>query len=108
MSISQVINDVQATVVLLNGKRLLQGGTDCIEQDNPVDAAVRHQGDIATRTVAVSALGLTLTSGLAPVELARGLGLHVLSRLPPLKRALIREGLAPANIDPTLMRRQRA
>ena len=51
MSIIQIVDDVQTAIVLLDGKRLLQRGTDCIEQNNAVHAAVRHHGDIAIRVL---------------------------------------------------------
>jgi 2-octaprenyl-6-methoxyphenol hydroxylase len=39
-----------------------------------------------------------------PVQLLRGLGLHALKTIGPLRRLAIREGLAPSYVTPRLMR----
>ena len=49
--------------------------------------------DAATRTLAVDALNRSLLSGLLPVQLAKALGLAALKALPPLRQAIMREGL---------------
>jgi 2-octaprenyl-6-methoxyphenol hydroxylase len=51
--------------------------------------------DVESRSFAVDALNRTLISGLPPVSLARGLALHALKGIAPLRRALIERGLAP-------------
>jgi 2-octaprenyl-6-methoxyphenol hydroxylase len=53
-----------------------------------------RRGDILTRTAAVDALNRTLLTGLLPVQAARGLGLFLLDRVPALRRAMMRQGLA--------------
>lgn len=61
-------------------------------------------GDVRSRSVAVDTLNRSLLSGLLPVTLARGLGLHVLASVPALRRAVIRQGLAADVALPSLMR----
>ena len=56
------------------------------------DAARRR--DVISRTAAVDALNRTLLSDLVPVQGIRGLGLFLLDRLPPLRRAIMRHGVA--------------
>ena len=51
-------------------------------------------GDIRSRTVAVDLLNRSLLTAFLPVQLARGLGLAVAGAVPPLRRLLIRQGLA--------------
>jgi 2-octaprenyl-6-methoxyphenol hydroxylase len=60
--------------------------------------------DIASRTTAVDLLNRSLLSDLLPVQLLRGLGLYLAGRVPPLRRFLMREGIAPAMARPRLMR----
>jgi 2-octaprenyl-6-methoxyphenol hydroxylase len=52
--------------------------------------------DVASRSLAVDALNRSLLSELLPVALARGFGLHALAAIPPLRRALVRQGLGAA------------
>jgi 2-octaprenyl-6-methoxyphenol hydroxylase len=51
--------------------------------------------DVATRSAAVSLMNASLLTNLAPVDLARGLGMAALDLLPPLRRLVMREGVAP-------------
>ncbi len=51
--------------------------------------------DIAERMIAVTGLNLSLLTPLAPVDAMRGLGLAALSRIGPLRRFVMREGLSP-------------
>jgi 2-octaprenyl-6-methoxyphenol hydroxylase len=57
------------------------------------DAA--RAGDILSRTTAVDALNRTLLTDFLPVQALRGLGLYAIDRVPMLKRAIMRQGLAP-------------
>ncbi|HXF53850.1 MAG TPA: FAD-dependent monooxygenase [Hyphomicrobiaceae bacterium] len=59
---------------------------------------------VAARSMAADALNRSLTLNLLPVDLARGLGLHMLAAFPALRRSLIRRGLEPAAERPRLMR----
>ncbi len=60
--------------------------------------------DIATRAWSIDLLNRSLLSGYLPVQLLRGLGLHALKTIGPLRRLAIREGLAPSYVSPRLMR----
>lgn len=63
-----------------------------------------RRADVKSRTFAVDLLNRTLLSGFLPVQSARGLGLYLLDRIGPLRRAVLREGVAPAASQPRLMR----
>lgn len=60
--------------------------------------------DIASRAWSIDLLNRSLLSGLLPVQLMRGAGLHALKAIKPLRQLVIREGLAPSFISPRLMR----
>lgn len=60
--------------------------------------------DIATRTVGVDLLSRSLLTDLLPVQAARSLVLHGLSRIAPMRRLVMRAGLAPPTELPSLMR----
>jgi 2-octaprenyl-6-methoxyphenol hydroxylase len=64
---------------------------------------IRH-ADVGSRALAVDLLNRSLLSDFLPVQSARGLGLYLLDRIGPLRRAVMREGSAPANNQPKLMR----
>lgn len=59
--------------------------------------------DVGSRTMAVDVLNRSLLSDFLPVQGARGFGLYLLDRIAPLRRAVMREGVAPA-AQPRLMR----
>ena len=46
----------------------------------------------------------SLLSDFLPIQGARGLGLYLVDRIGPLRRALMREGVTPALAAPRLMR----
>jgi 2-octaprenyl-6-methoxyphenol hydroxylase len=60
--------------------------------------------DIKSRSVAIDLLNRTLLSDFLPVQGARGLGLFLIDRIGPLRRAVLREGVAPSASQPRLMR----
>ncbi|MBX3522128.1 MAG: UbiH/UbiF family hydroxylase [Xanthobacteraceae bacterium] len=64
------------------------GGSDVMEAYD-----FTRRGDVRARAVAVEALGRSLLSGFLPVHMARGLGLEIASRVPFLRRGLMRGGL---------------
>ncbi len=66
-----------------------------------------RKGDVVTRMTAVDALNRSLLSDLVPVHLARGFGLHLLSAIGPLRRAVIAQGMAPSAL-PRMMRAAQA
>ena len=63
-----------------------------------------RRADVKSRTFAVDLLNRTLLSDFLPVQSARGLGLYLIDRIGPLRRAVLREGVAPAASQPRLMR----
>lgn len=62
----------------------------------------RRRADVGSRTLAVDLLNRMLLSDFLPVQGARGLGLYMLDRVGPLRRALMREGVAPGTNRPRL------
>jgi 2-octaprenyl-6-methoxyphenol hydroxylase len=74
---------------------------------DPGDAAAvydhRRRADIAGRTLAVDLLNRSLLSDFLAVQGLRGLGLYALDRIGPLRRAAMREGVAPHVGLPALM-----
>jgi 2-octaprenyl-6-methoxyphenol hydroxylase len=63
-----------------------------------------RRADIGSRTIAIGLLNRSLLSDFLLVQGARGLGLYLLDRAGPLRRAVMREGVAPAASQPRLMR----
>jgi 2-octaprenyl-6-methoxyphenol hydroxylase len=63
-----------------------------------------RRADVQSRTLAVDLLNRTLLSDFLPTQSLRGLGLYLLDRFGPLRRAAMREGVAPAMSQPRLMR----
>jgi 2-octaprenyl-6-methoxyphenol hydroxylase len=54
-----------------------------------------RRADVLSRTAAVDALNRTLLTGFLPVQALRGLGLFLLDRVPALRQAVMRQGIAP-------------
>jgi 2-octaprenyl-6-methoxyphenol hydroxylase len=65
-----------------------------------------RRADVGSRTFAVDLLNRSLLSDFLPVQGLRGLGLYLVDRIGPLRRAVMREGVAPA-AQPRLMRGER-
>jgi 2-octaprenyl-6-methoxyphenol hydroxylase len=63
-----------------------------------------RRGDVGTRSLAIDLLNRSLLTDFLPVQGMRGLGLYLLDRFGPLRRAAMREGVAPAGAQPKLMR----
>jgi 2-octaprenyl-6-methoxyphenol hydroxylase len=63
-----------------------------------------RRADVGSRALAVDLLNRSLLSNFLPLQGARGLGLYLLDRIGPLRRALMREGVTPAASQPRLMR----
>ena len=55
-----------------------------------------RRADVGSRTFAVDLLNRSLLSDFLPVQGLRGLGLYLVDRVGPPRRAVIREGVAPA------------
>ncbi len=64
----------------------------------------RRRADMVSRTVAIDLLNRSLLTDFIPAHGARGLLLYLLDRIGPLRRAVMREGVAPAIAQPRLMR----
>ena len=60
--------------------------------------------DIATRSATVDLLNRSLLADFLPAQGLRGLGVYLLERIGPLRRALMREGVASSAFEPRLMR----
>jgi len=60
--------------------------------------------DVVTRTLGIDLLSRSLLSGFLPLQAARGLVSHGLNALPPLRRLVMRLGMAPPTELPSLMR----
>lgn len=70
--------------------------------------AAERRVDVASRTVAVDLLNRSLLTDFIPAQALRGLSLYLVDRIGPLRRALMREGVAPtAAQQPRLMRGER-
>ena len=77
--------------------RLLAGRFDDPGASDRLAAYDRaRRADVLTRTAAVDALNRTLLTGFLPVQGLRGLGLFLLDRVPALRKALMRQGVAAA------------
>jgi 2-octaprenyl-6-methoxyphenol hydroxylase len=63
-----------------------------------------RRADVTSRTLAVDLLNRSLLSDFVPLQGARGLGLFLMDRIGPLRRAVMREGVAPLASRPRLMR----
>jgi len=65
-----------------------------------------RRADVGSRTIAIDLLNRTLLTDFLPVQGMRGLGLYMIDRIGPLRRAAMREGIAPAPAaaQPRLMR----
>jgi len=63
-----------------------------------------RRADVTSRTLAIDLLNRTLLTDFLPVQGMRGLGLYMIDRIGPLRRAVMREGVAPAAAEPRLMR----
>ncbi len=73
-------------------------------------ALARYQAsrvsDVRSRVAGVDMLNRSLLSGLLPVDALRGLGLLALANIRPLRKMIMREGVAPRGVPPRLMRAQ--
>jgi 2-octaprenyl-6-methoxyphenol hydroxylase len=63
-----------------------------------------RRADVNSRALAVDLLNRSLLSDFLPVQGVRGLSLFLMQRIGPLRRAIMREGVAPASAQPRLMR----
>ena len=64
----------------------------------------QRRADVTGRTIAIDLLNRSLLTDFIPAQGARGLSLYLVDRIGPLRRALMREGVAPTASQPRLMR----
>jgi 2-octaprenyl-6-methoxyphenol hydroxylase len=64
----------------------------------------QRRADVTSRTIAVDLLNRSLLTDFFPAQGARGLSLYLVDHIGPLRRAAMREGVAPAASQPRLMR----
>jgi 2-octaprenyl-6-methoxyphenol hydroxylase len=96
---------------LRDGATLAQIVADARRQNLDVGAPdvlagydAQRRADVTGRRIAVDLLNRSLLTDFFPVHGARGLSLYLLDRIGPLRRAVMREGVAPAASQPRLMR----
>jgi 2-octaprenyl-6-methoxyphenol hydroxylase len=75
------------------------GGADVLDAYDTM-----RRADVGSRTFAIDLLNRTLLTDFLPVQGMRGLGLYMIDRIGPLRRAVMREGVAPTASQPRLMR----
>jgi 2-octaprenyl-6-methoxyphenol hydroxylase len=63
-----------------------------------------RRADVTSRSIAIDVLNRSLLTDFMPAHGVRGLSLYLLDRIGPLRRALMREGVAPVASQPRLMR----
>ena len=63
-----------------------------------------RRADVGSRMLAVDWLNRSLLTDFLPAQASRGVGLYLLDRIAPLRRAVMREGVTPATRQPRLMR----
>ncbi len=80
------------------------GGGDIGAAEVTEEYERRRRPDIGSRSAAINLLNRSLLSDFLPVQGLRGLGLYALDRIGPLRRAVMREGIAPSASMPLLMR----
>jgi 2-octaprenyl-6-methoxyphenol hydroxylase len=81
-----------------------QGGRDPGSLEVLAQYETSRRADVTTRAVAVDLLNRSLLADFLPIQGIRGLGLYLVDRIGPLRRALMREGVAPALSAPRLVR----
>lgn len=81
-----------------------RGGQDISSADVLTHYDRMRRADIGSRTLAIDLLNRTLLSDFLPAQALRGLGLYLIDNVAPLRRALMREGIAPTAVQPRLMR----
>lgn len=82
----------------------LHSGRDIGGPETLAAYAGARVADVASRVIGVDLLNRSLIADILPTHLARGIGLHVLSAIGPLRRLVVREGLQPSFSTPSLMR----
>jgi 2-octaprenyl-6-methoxyphenol hydroxylase len=83
---------------------IFRAGGDIGGAQATADYDRRRRGDVIGRTLAVDLLNRSLLTDFLPMQGARGLSLYLLGCIGPLRRAVMREGVAPSGATPILMR----
>ncbi|MFN0219185.1 MAG: FAD-dependent monooxygenase [Hyphomicrobium sp.] len=92
-----------ATLATVAAEAKAAGG-DCGADAALAAYAAQRGPDIQSRVFGVDLLNRSLLSEFLPVHFARGFGLYALATIPVLRRAVMREGVAPTSGLPALMR----
>ncbi len=79
-------------------------GTDVGSPDVLARYEAQRRADVTSRRIGIDLLNRSLLADFLPIQGARGLSLFLVDRIGPLRRALMREGIAPAASQPRLMR----
>ena len=79
-------------------------GTDIGSSDVLARYEMQRRADVTSRSIGIDLLNRSLLADFLPIQGARGLSLFLIDRIGPLRRALMREGVAPAASQPRLMR----
>ena len=79
-------------------------GTDVGSPDVLARYEMQRRADVTSRRIGIDLLNRSLLADFLPIQGARGLSLFLVDRIGPLRRALMREGVAPAASQPRLMR----
>ena len=82
----------------------IRGGLDPGSDKVLGDYDRARRADVGSRTLAVDWLNRSLLTDFLPAQASRGVGLYLLDRIAPLRRAVMREGVAPGTAQPRLMR----
>jgi len=98
------LRDAATIAELVVAVRRRGGDVGAVTLTDRYDAARR--ADVTSRSLAVDLLNRSLLSEFLPVQGVRGLALYLLDRVGPLRRAVMREGMAPTLSQPRLMRGQ--
>jgi 2-octaprenyl-6-methoxyphenol hydroxylase len=96
------LRDAAAIGELVVAARRNGGDVGSADLADRYDASRRT--DVTSRAFAVDLLNRTLLSDFLPFQGVRGMGLFLMERIGPLRRAIMREGVAPASAQPRLMR----
>lgn len=82
-------------------------GRDCGDVEVTESYDRMRRADVGSRSMAVDLLNRSLLTDFLPVQSLRGIGLYLLDRVGPLRRAMMREGVTPRAAEPKLMRGER-
>jgi 2-octaprenyl-6-methoxyphenol hydroxylase len=96
------LRDAAVLAELVVAKRRVGGDVGAGDLLSDYDA--QRRSDVRSRALAVDWLNRSLLSDFLPMQGSRGLGLYLIDRIGPLRRAIMREGVAPAAAQPRLMR----